>query len=105
MGTNAQYAYIALDRAIQDANLKPEDYENNERCASILGQGGTSIPDVTESCGYVADQVRSARLGSFLRCIFRGMALIISSRPQARFGPIVWPRIYMEGRDTPAPYT
>lgn len=58
MGPNAQFAYIALDRAIQDAGLKPEDYENNERCASILGQGGTSIPDVTESCGYVADQVK-----------------------------------------------
>ncbi|CAJ1335337.1 unnamed protein product, partial [Effrenium voratum] len=56
MGPNAQYAYIALDRAIQDAGLKPEDYEQNERCASILGQGGTSIPDVTESCGFVADQ-------------------------------------------------
>ncbi|CAK9018089.1 3-oxoacyl-[acyl-carrier-protein] synthase 1 (3-oxoacyl-[acyl-carrier-protein] synthase I) (Beta-ketoacyl-ACP synthase I) (KAS I), partial [Durusdinium trenchii] len=51
-----------------DAGLKPEDYENNERCASILGacvaqgwilgQGGTSIPDVMESCGYVADQVK-----------------------------------------------
>ena len=56
MGTNAQYAYIALDRAIQDADLKPEDYENNERCASILGQASTSMPDVTESCGFVADQ-------------------------------------------------
>ena len=62
MGTNAQYAYIALDRAIQDAGLKPEDYENNERCASILGQGGTSIPDVTESCGYVADQAREGHV-------------------------------------------
>lgn len=58
MGPNAQFAYIALDRAIQDAGLKPEEYENNERCASILGQGGTSIRDITESCGFVADQVK-----------------------------------------------
>ena len=58
MGRNAQFAYIALQRAIDDAGLKPEEYENNERCASILGQGGTSIVDVTESVGFVADQVK-----------------------------------------------
>mmetsp|Transcript_72885 Transcript_72885/g.170718 ORF Transcript_72885/g.170718 Transcript_72885/m.170718 type:complete len:492 (-) Transcript_72885:4-1479(-) len=58
MGKNAQFAYIALQRAIDDAGLKPEEYENNERCASILGQGGTSIVDVTESVGFVADQVK-----------------------------------------------
>lgn len=58
MGRNAQFAYIALQRAIDNAGLKPEDYENNERCASILGQGGTSIVDITESVGFVADQVK-----------------------------------------------
>jgi len=58
MGLNAQYAYIALQRAIDDSGLRPEDYENNPRCASILGQGGTSISDVTESVGAVQAQVR-----------------------------------------------
>jgi len=48
-GTNAKYAYIAMDRAIQDAGLKPEDYEENPRVASIIGQGGTSIPDIVET--------------------------------------------------------
>eukprot|EP00931_Biecheleriopsis_adriatica_P034125 TRINITY_DN19747_c0_g1_i1.p1 TRINITY_DN19747_c0_g1~~TRINITY_DN19747_c0_g1_i1.p1 ORF type:complete len:530 (-),score=128.43 TRINITY_DN19747_c0_g1_i1:99-1616(-) len=58
MGRNAQFAYISLQRAIEDAGLKAEDYENNPRCASILGQGGTSIIDVTESVGFVENQVK-----------------------------------------------
>ena len=40
-GTNAKYAYIAMDRAVQDSGLKPEDYEENPRVAGIIGQGGT----------------------------------------------------------------
>merc|ERR1719444_2388 len=52
-GTNAKYAYIAMDRAIEDAGLKPEDYEENTRCAGILGQGGTSIPDIVETVDAV----------------------------------------------------
>jgi len=49
MGTNAMYAYIAMDRAIQDSGLKKEDYQENPRVASIIGQGGTSIPDIVET--------------------------------------------------------
>lgn len=49
MGTNAKYAYIAMERAIQDSGLKKEEYEENPRVASIIGQGGTSIPDIVET--------------------------------------------------------
>lgn len=49
MGTNAQYAYIAMDRAIKDSGLKPEEYEESPRVAAIIGQGGTSIPDIVET--------------------------------------------------------
>lgn len=52
-GTNAKYAYVAMDRAIKDAGLKPEDYEENPRVASIIGQGGTSIPDIVETVNAV----------------------------------------------------
>merc|ERR1719444_405269 len=52
-GTNAKYAYIAMDRAIQDSGLKPEEYEGNTRVAGILGQGGTSIPDIVETVDAV----------------------------------------------------
>lgn len=48
-GRNAQYAYIAMDRAIQDSGLKPEEYQENGRVAAIIGQGGTSIPDIVET--------------------------------------------------------
>jgi len=49
MGTNAKYAYIALDRAVQDSGLKDEEYQENPRVAAIIGQGGTSIPDIVET--------------------------------------------------------
>jgi 3-oxoacyl-[acyl-carrier-protein] synthase-1 len=49
MGINARYAYIALDRAIQDSGLKPEEYQENQRVCAIIGQGGTSIPDIVET--------------------------------------------------------
>lgn len=52
-GTNAKYAYVAMDRAIQDAGLKPEEYQNNPRAAAIIGQGGTSIPDIVETVDAV----------------------------------------------------
>lgn len=53
MGTNAKYAYIAMDRAIEDSGLKPEEYQENTRVAAIIGQGGTSIPDIVETCDAV----------------------------------------------------
>mmetsp|Transcript_11885 Transcript_11885/g.21724 ORF Transcript_11885/g.21724 Transcript_11885/m.21724 type:complete len:511 (-) Transcript_11885:110-1642(-) len=56
MGMNAKYAYVALKNAIEHAGLKEEEYENNARCASILGQGGTSIEDVTEAVAAVEEQ-------------------------------------------------
>jgi 3-oxoacyl-(acyl-carrier-protein) synthase len=52
-GNNAKYAYVAMDRAIQDSGLKPEEYENNPRVAAIIGQGGTSIPDIVETVDAV----------------------------------------------------
>lgn len=53
MGNNAKFAYIAMKNAIDDAGLKPEEYEENQRCAGILGQGGTSIPDITDTVDAV----------------------------------------------------
>jgi 3-oxoacyl-(acyl-carrier-protein) synthase len=58
MGQNARFAYISLDRAIQDSGLKPEEYEENSRVAAIIGQGGTSIPDIVETCDAVKGQAK-----------------------------------------------
>ena len=53
MGYNAKYAYVAMDRAIEDSGLKPEEYQDNPRVAAIIGQGGTSIPDIVETVDAV----------------------------------------------------
>lgn len=53
MGTNAKYAYIAMKNAIEDSGLKTEEYEENARACGILGQGGTSIPDIVETVDAV----------------------------------------------------
>ena len=53
MGENAKFAYIAMKNAIEDSGLKAEEYEENPRVAGILGQGGTSIPDIVETVGAV----------------------------------------------------
>lgn len=53
MGNNAKYAYVAMQRAIEDSGLAPSEYEENPRIAAILGQGGTSIPDIQETVAAV----------------------------------------------------
>jgi len=58
MGGNAKLAYVAMSRAIEDAALKPEEYEENPRVAGILGQGGTSTQDVYETMVAVNDQTK-----------------------------------------------
>lgn len=52
-GINAQYAYIAMEKAVKDSGLKPEEYQENSRVAAIIGQGGTSIPDIVETVDAV----------------------------------------------------
>lgn len=52
MGTNAQYAYIAMKSAIEHSGLTPEEYQG-PRTSAILGQGGTSIDDVTDAIDAV----------------------------------------------------
>jgi len=52
-GDNAKFCYIAMLNAIEHAGLKPEDYEENPRVCGILGQGGTSIPDIMDTVDAV----------------------------------------------------
>ena len=49
MGLNAQYAYVAMQRAVEHSGLSTEQYQENPRVCAILGQGGTSIPDIVET--------------------------------------------------------
>lgn len=54
MGDAAGFAYIAMDRAIQDSGLEASDV-SNERSGIIVGSGGASTKSVVES----ADIIRS----------------------------------------------
>jgi len=67
MGRNGHFAFVALTNAIEDAGLRPEHYEHNPRCASIIGQGGTSINDVIESVSAVKEQSKTwhAKVGPY----------------------------------------
>eukprot|EP00547_Thalassionema_nitzschioides_P007867 CAMPEP_0194210606 /NCGR_PEP_ID=MMETSP0156-20130528/8821_1 /TAXON_ID=33649 /ORGANISM="Thalassionema nitzschioides, Strain L26-B" /LENGTH=475 /DNA_ID=CAMNT_0038937969 /DNA_START=146 /DNA_END=1573 /DNA_ORIENTATION=+ len=57
-GNNAKYAYVAMERAVEDSGLKPEEYQDNPRVAGIIGQGGTSIPDIMETVDAVKGQAK-----------------------------------------------
>ena len=48
MGQNSKYAYIAMQRAIEQSGLTPEQYESNPRVGGILGQADTSAVDVDD---------------------------------------------------------
>ena len=53
MGDNAIFAYIAMQQAIDSSGLTEEQYQNNPRVSAILGQGGTSLDDVTDAIDAV----------------------------------------------------
>ena len=54
MGDSAAYAYLAMQEAITDASLKPEDTSNN-RTGLIVGSGGSSNKNMCQ----VIDTMRS----------------------------------------------
>ena len=85
MGQNAKYAYVAMANAIEDAGLKPEDYESNPRVGGILGQADTSAENIDEVCkaveGGKRSARRSARTASRARCRLRSLP---SSPPSSR---------------------
>ena len=64
MGDAAAYAYVAMQRAIEDAGLSPEEV-SNERTGLIAGSGGAS----SENTVWGADTLREKgvrRLGPYL---------------------------------------
>jgi 3-oxoacyl-(acyl-carrier-protein) synthase len=78
MGNNAKYAYLAMDSAIKHANLSKDMYENNPRACGILGQGGTSIPDITDTVNAVKEGGRwKNKVGPFR--VTRSMGSTVSA--------------------------
>eukprot|EP00584_Thalassiosira_punctigera_P002130 CAMPEP_0172531440 /NCGR_PEP_ID=MMETSP1067-20121228/4848_1 /TAXON_ID=265564 ORGANISM="Thalassiosira punctigera, Strain Tpunct2005C2" /NCGR_SAMPLE_ID=MMETSP1067 /ASSEMBLY_ACC=CAM_ASM_000444 /LENGTH=455 /DNA_ID=CAMNT_0013315819 /DNA_START=282 /DNA_END=1649 /DNA_ORIENTATION=+ len=78
MGTNAKYAYVAMADAVEDSGMAPEDYQENPRVCAILGQGGTSIPDIVETVDAVKNGGRwKNKVGPFR--VTRSMGSTVSA--------------------------
>lgn len=78
MGKNAQYAYVAMQDAIADSGMDPEVYEENPRVCAVLGQGGTSIPDIVDTVSAVKNGGRwKNKVGPFR--VTRSMGSTVSA--------------------------
>ena len=78
MGRNAKYAYLAMEDAVADAGMAPGDYQENPRVCAILGQGGTSIPDIVETVAVVKNGGRwKNKVGPFR--VTRSMGSTVSA--------------------------
>lgn len=75
MGENAMYAFIAMQKCIDDSGLKPEMIDN-PRCGGILGQGGTSLVDVMETMAAVEEK-KLRRIGPYR--VTRSMGSTVSA--------------------------
>lgn len=62
MGDNAKFAFLAMQDAIEDSGLTEEQYQG-PRTGAILGQGGTSLVDVTEAVDAVIKGAESLKDG------------------------------------------
>ncbi len=78
MGKNTQYAYVAMQRAVEDLGMLPGDYQENSRVCAILGQGGTSIPDIVKTVEAVrGGGRRKNKVGPFR--VMRSMGSTVSA--------------------------
>jgi len=75
MGDNCKYAYIAMQRAIEDSGLTPEVIAS-PRVGGILGQGGTSLIDVAETLDAVGAK-KLRRIGPYR--VTRSMGSTVSA--------------------------
>ena len=75
MGDNCKYAYIAMQRAVEDSGLTPEQIAT-PRVGGILGQGGTSIVDIADTVDAVRDG-KNRRIGPYR--VTRSMGSTVSA--------------------------
>jgi len=75
MGDNAKFAFIAMQKAIEDSEL-PAEAINSPRVGGILGQGGTSIADIQETLDAVTDK-KLRRVGPYR--VTRSMGSTVSA--------------------------
>lgn len=75
MGENCKFAYIAMQKAIEDSGM-PAEMINSPRVGGILGQGGTSITDIAETLDAVAAK-KLRRVGPYR--VTRSMGSTVSA--------------------------
>merc|ERR1719258_518465 len=75
MGMNCRYAYLAMEQAIEDSGLTPEQIAT-PRVGGILGQGGTSVVDIKETMQAVEDR-KLRRIGPYR--VTRSMGSTVSA--------------------------
>ena len=70
MGAGAAYNFIAMEQAIADAGLTPEDV-SNERTGLVMGSGGPSTSNLFEAHRTVIEKGAPKRMGPFMvtRCM------------------------------------
>lgn len=75
MGINAKYAFIAMQQAVADSGMTPEQMAS-PRVGGILGQGGTSIADIQDTLNAV-DDGKLRRVGPYR--VTRSMGSTVSA--------------------------
>merc|ERR1719409_2278264 len=75
MGMNCRYAYLAMEQAIEDSGLTPEQIAT-PRVGGILGQGGTSVLDIAETLDAV-NAGKNRRIGPYR--VTRSMGSTVSA--------------------------
>ncbi len=71
MGDGAAYNFIAMEQAIADAGLEPNEI-SNERTGLIMGSGGPSTKNLFEAHKVVIEKGSPKRMGPFM--VTRGMS-------------------------------
>lgn len=76
MGDGAAYTFIAMDQAVKDSGLSPEDI-SNERTGIIVGSGGPSTKSFFKAHNIVRETGSPKRIGPF--GVTKGMSSTVSA--------------------------
>jgi len=76
MGDGAAYTFIAMDQAVKDSGLAPEDI-SNDRTGIIVGSGGPSTKSFFRAHNIVRETGSPKRMGPFM--VTKGMSSTVSA--------------------------
>ena len=76
MGPTSAYAYLAMEQAVADSGLEP-DQVSNERTGIVAGSGGPSTSNLFAAHNIVVEKGAPKRMGPFM--VTRGMSSTVSA--------------------------